>query len=79
MQLRSRWHALHRLGEALTRVAERAEIRRLKQEDADRTARLGDVQGQTSRAIAFAEKLEGTVLIEIVDPVIVKPGKWPFR
>jgi len=73
---RNRWHALWRLGEALTRVAERAEIRRVQAEDAARDARLGDLEGQTARAMAFADKLEGSVLVEVVDPVTVTPHGW---
>ncbi len=76
---RSRWHSLYRLGEALTRVAERAEVRRLAQEDADRLLRLGDLEGQTSRANALSERLESSVLVAVTDSVTVKPKQWPLK
>lgn len=66
-----------RLGEATLRVAERATLRRLAQEDADRIARLGDTEGQTERAHAFARSLDATVLVEVHEPVVSRPRFWP--
>ena len=73
-----RWAAFRRLGEALTRIAEQAEIRRVRAEDQERRTRLGDIEGQTMRAVAFADRLDSSVLVDVEDPVTVKPGRWPF-
>lgn len=75
----SRWDAFVKLGEALTRVAERAELRRIRQEDEARQLRLGDLEGQTMRAMALADALSGSVLVEVADPATVKPSRWPFN
>lgn len=71
-----RLHAMARLGQATLRVAERAFTARVRDEDEERRARLGDTAGQTKRAQAFAEKLEGSVLLEYADPARVKPRGW---
>jgi hypothetical protein len=73
-----RLHAMTRLGQATLKVAERAFHSRIRSEDDERRARLGDIDGQTKRAQAFADRLEGSVLTEFADPVTVKPKGW-FR
>lgn len=76
-RLWSRWDAFSKLGDAMTRLAERAEIRRIAEEDADRASRLGDIDGQTMRAVAFADSLAASVLVDVVDPATSKPAVWP--
>lgn len=72
----NRLRAMTRLGQATLRVAERAFVARIRNEDSKRLARLGDIEGQTARAQAHADRLEGSVLIEFADPVTVKPRGW---
>jgi hypothetical protein len=76
MRLFDRWHAFWRIGEAVTRVAERSAMRRLAQEEAERAVRLGDIDGQTSRAMAFADRLEGAGLVGVRDSATVTPQGW---
>lgn len=73
MGLLNRWHAFWRIGEAATRAAERSAARRLAQEEVERDARLGDIDGQTSRAMAFADRLEASVLVDVRDSATVTP------
>lgn len=70
--------ALERLGRALTRAAEAAQIRRLAREEADRLARLGDLEGQTARANAFSAQLEGSLAVATEPPLAEPPSRWPF-
>ena len=72
----NRLRAMSRLGSATLRVAERAFRHRVVDEDVQRLQRLGDVEGQTSRAQAHAAHLESSVLVEFADPVTVKPKGW---
>ena len=74
-----RLNSMVRLGQATLRVAERAFLRRIRDEDVARAARLGDVTGQTTRAQRFADELEGSVLVEFADPATVKPRGWFAR
>ena len=78
MIFRNRLRSMVRLGQATLRVAERAFVSRVRDEDSGRLKRLGDVEGQTARAQAHADRLEGSVLVEFADPVTVKPRGW-FR
>ncbi len=76
MGLLNRWHAFWRLGEAATRAAERSAARRLAQEEVERDVRLGDIDGQTSRALAFADRLESASLVDVRDSATVTPQGW---
>lgn len=62
MRFIGRLRAMLRLGDATLRAAERAQARRLAAEERSRSERLGDVDGQTLRALALAEALETAVL-----------------
>lgn len=74
MRLLNRWRSFERIGEAVTRVAERSAMRRLAEEEAERAVRLGDIDGQTERAMAFADRLESLVQVEVYrDSVTVRP------
>lgn len=74
MMFLKRLRAMSRLGSATLKVAERAFVRRVKDDDSARMKRLGDIEGQTARAQAHAERLESSVLLDFPD----KPKGW-FR
>lgn len=62
MNFSQRLAAMKRLGEATMHVAERAHRRRIIADDMARSARLGDVEGQTRRAQEFADRLDRETL-----------------
>ena len=78
MRFSNRLRAMARLGQATLRVAERSFLRRVASEDTEREARLGNIEGQTSRAQAFAARLEGSERIVVTDSKTVRPHRWPF-
>ena len=72
----NRLRAMNRLGLATARLADRVFARRVHADDAARDARLGDLSGQTKRAQALADMLDGAVVAPFTDPVTVKPRGW---
>lgn len=58
MKILERLRAMLRLEQATLRVAERTQARRLREEEKARRRLLGDVDGQTLRALAHAQALE---------------------
>lgn len=71
-----RLRAMHRLGTATLRVAERVVIKRIHEDDDARDHRLGDLEGQTDRAQAFASTLEDSLRVPVEDSTVVKPQGW---
>lgn len=77
MRFLDRLRAMIRLGQATDRLAETTSRRRMVADDAARLEFLGDIEGQTARAQAFAESVVELTRVDIVDPITKRPVGWP--
>ncbi len=73
----NRLRAATRLARARGQLADRTAVDRLTVEDEARVVRLGDIEGQTTRAHAHAAQIESSLRVNVYDSQTSAPTGWP--